>query len=337
MAPAAAARRNVRRESTVSMYYTRALAVMRALIGGLGDVLRAPGLVIASAAAMLIIAIPFGAVLGVRLQQSLAQQQPLAHGATEIDADWWQEFVEHADGIAATFTPTIIGFAAPLDNLSALLDGTHRPLILMVPITIAIVVWAFIWGAALDRFAHGAAGAGLWRAGVRTLAPYTAISALAAALVLLLYYTVHPLLFGVLGDRLRMAAADERSAFAARVVLYLIFGSLLIAISIIADYARIRLVVSPRLPARIAIAESWRFVRAHAGPVFGLYLANGALFVMVLAAYGTLEVAGNVQLGGWRGIVMAQAYIIARIIIRLTFGASEWRLFRALAPAHGAS
>ena len=330
MAPAAAARRNVRREGTVSMYYTRALAVMRALIDGLGDVLRAPALVIASVAAMLIIAVPFGAVLGVRVQQSLSHQQPIAHDATEIDADWWQEFLEHADGIAATFTPTIIGFAAPLDNLSSLLDGTQRPLILIVPITIAIVAWAFVWGAALERFAPGGAGAGVWRGGMRTLMPYTAISALAAALVLLLYYTVHPLLFGVIGDRLRMAASDERSAFAARIVLYVIFGSLLVVISIVADYARIRLALSPRLPVKSSIAESWRFVRTHSGSVFSLYLANGALFVMLLAIYAAVEIAGDVQVGGWRGVAIAQAYIIARIVIRLTFAASALHLYRAL-------
>ena len=72
---------------------------MRAMIGGLGDVLRAPILIIMAAAAMLIIAVPFAVVLGVRVQQSLSQQQPVAQGAIEIDADWWQQFIAHADGM----------------------------------------------------------------------------------------------------------------------------------------------------------------------------------------------------------------------------------------------
>ena len=94
------------------------LTVMRAMIGGLGDVLRAPVLIMMAAVATLIIAVPFAIVPGVRVQQSLSLQQPVAQGAIEIDAEWWQEFSAHADGIAATFTPAIIGFAAPLDNLS---------------------------------------------------------------------------------------------------------------------------------------------------------------------------------------------------------------------------
>jgi hypothetical protein len=312
-------------------------AVRHALIGGLSDVVRAPALIIAAVVAMLVIAVPFGAVLGVRLQHSLAHRQPVAQGAIEIDADWWQEFTERADGLAATLTPSIIGFAAPLDNLSSLLDGTHRPLMLMVPVAIAMVAWAFVWAAALERFAHGRQSVGIWRAGTRMLAPYISISVLAAAVVLVLYYTVHPLLFGVLDDRLRMAAVDEPISFAFRFILYVIFGFLLVTISVVADYARVRLALSPRLATTGALAASWRFVRGHAASVFALYLAAGLLFMMLLAAYGAIDIAGGVDVGGWRGVVIAQGYIVARIAVRLTFAASELRLYCALAPAEGAA
>jgi hypothetical protein len=311
--------------------------VWPALLGGVGDVVRAPALILAALVATLIIAVPFGAAIGVRVQQSLAQRQPVAQGATEIDAHWLQEFAEHADGLAATVTPSIIGFAAPLDNLSALLDGTQRPLIMMLPVASAIVAWAFIWGAALDRFAHGRRGAGMWRAGARTLIPYVAISLLAAAVVLVLYYTVHPLLFGNLGGLLPMLVVDERIAFAVRLVFYVMFGSLLVAISILADYARVRLSLSPGLPTLSAVAESWRFVRGQVRPVVGLYLAAGLLFVVLLAAYGAIEIVGDVNVGGWRGVVIAQVYIMARIVVRLTFAASELRLYRTLAPPQAAA
>jgi hypothetical protein len=310
------------------------LTVKRALIGGLGDVVRAPRLIVASFVAMLAVAVPFAATLGARLQQSLSHRQPVMQHAIEIDADWWQEFLEHADGLAATFTPRILGFAAPLDNLSAVLDGTQRRLILIIPIALAMVTWAFIWGAALDRFAHRGQSSTIWRAGARTLLPFIAISALTAALVLLLYYTVHPLLFGVIADRWQMGAATERGVFARRAVLYAIFGSLLAAISIVADYARIQVALAPRMPVTAAIREAWTFVRKHAGPVCGLYLATGALFVLLLATYLAVEIVGDFHVGGWRGIAIAQAYIIARIVIRLTFGASELRLYRALASDH---
>jgi hypothetical protein len=303
--------------------------VFRALRHGIGDVLAAPLIVAVAMAAMLLIAAPFGMVLGSRLQASLSHQQPVAQGATEIDPEWWQEFVEHAEGLAATFTPAILGFAAPLDNLSSLLDGTHRPLILFVPIAFAVLVWAFIWGGALDRFAHRGDGAGFWRAGLRTVVPFATISAVAGGAIVLLYYTVHPLLFGPVAAM--MQPLDERAAFFARVVLYVIFGSLLVTVSLCADYARVLIALSPQLPAVRGLRESWRFVRAHAGAVLSLYLMTGALLVLVLIAYGTLEAYGGSRVGGWRAIAIAQAYIIVRIIIRLAFGASEMRLYRALA------
>ena len=304
------------------------MTVAHALSGGLRDVFRAPALILAAVVAMLVMAVPFGMTVGARVQQSLAHRQPVAHGATEIDAEWWQQFSRHADGLAVTFTPSILGFAAPLDNLSSLLDGRRRPLILLVPVAIAMVGWAFIWGAALDRFAHGRR-TGMWRAGTRMLVPYVVISGLAAAVVVLLYYTAHPLLFRVLGDRVAMSIADERLAFGFRLLLYMLFGSLLVAVSIIADYARVALVLSSRPKPIIAIAESWRFARDHATAACGLHLAAGGLSVLVLVAYAAIEIAGGVHVGGWRGIAIAQAYLVARIVVRLAFAASELRLYRA--------
>jgi hypothetical protein len=310
---------------------------MGALFGGLRDVLRAPAIIIVAVVAMMLIGVPFAVTLGMRLRESVSHQQPVPQGASEIDAEWWQEFVEHADGLAATFTPMILGFAAPLDNLSSFIDGTHRPLILMIPIATAMLIWAFIWGAALDRFASGLSRRRIWHAGRRTLLPFTAISVLAAALVLVLYYTVHPLLFGLLAPRMQLSLGGGTSAFAGRVGLYLIFGALLVTISLVADYARVCLALAPNQSVATSIHDSWRFVSKHPGAVLGLYAATGALVVVLLALYGAIEIVGDSRVGGWRGIAIAQAYIIARVVIRLAFGASELRLFRAFASGHGAS
>jgi len=307
------------------------MLAVRALFAGLAAVLRAPLLILAATVAMLAATIPFGLLLGSQLQSELAVRQPVSQGSDEIDPEWWLEFREHADGLAATFTPAILGFAAPLDNLSSLLDGTRRPMILLVPFVVSMLIWALLWGAALHAFAHGS-GSGSWRSAVRTFVPFTMISLAAAAVVLVLYVTVHPVLFGPIAARLQDAAATEQGAFMGRVLLYVIFGGLLIAVSLLADYARVSMVVAPARSAGHAIVLSWRFLTRHPGRVAVLYLATGSLFVMLMIFYGTLEVVGGSQVGGWRGIAIAQAYIVARLVIRLTFGASEVWLYRALAP-----
>src|SRR5688572_5887054 len=119
------------------------------------DVCRSPLLIAGALIVTLAAAAPFALIVGNQLQDALANQPPIALGSGEIDADWWSEFRAHAEGLAATFTPTVLGFAAPLDNLSAVLDGTRRPWPLLAPIVAAMVVWAWFWGVALSGDQHG--------------------------------------------------------------------------------------------------------------------------------------------------------------------------------------
>jgi hypothetical protein len=311
--------------------------VLRALGGGLARVFMSPLVVAAAILAMLLMTVPFAVIVGSELQAALSNQQPVSRDAGEIDPEWWFEFREHADGLVATFTPAIIGFAAPLDNLSSLLDGTRRPLVLLGPYVLAIAVWAFLWGAALERFAHGASRFGFVQAGAHTWARFLAISIVAGAALVLLYLTIHPLLFGVLAPNLEGSAATERTAFMLRSVLYLIFGAMLVTISLIADYARVTIVMRPAASAIEGLREGARFVRGHPGSAVLLYVLTGLLFVALLAVYGYVDVYGGSRVTGWRGIAIAQAYIIARLVIRLTFGASEVRLYRALGTRQPAS
>ena len=306
------------------------MTVLQALGSGLVRVVMSPLVVIAAIVAMLLVAVPFAIVLGSELQTALSNQQPISRDAGEIDPEWWFEYRKHAEGLAATFTPAIIGFAAPLDNLSAMFDGSDRPLILIAPYLLAIAVWSFLWGAALERFAHGTSRAGFFRAGARTFLQFLTISMLAAAAVVILYWTIHPLLFDLLSPRLEASASTERSAFVIRVVFYVLFGAVLSVIALVADYARVALVIASVTSPVGAIRSSVTFIRRHFASAVTLYVLTGLLFVALMIVYGFVDVYGGSRVGGWRGIAIAQAYIIARIVIRLTFGASEVQLFRLL-------
>lgn len=304
----------------------------RAFAHGLGRVLMAPLLLAAVLLVTVAAAAPFGVVLGSRIQAALASQPATPGEPAEIDAEWWLEFRSHAEGLEATFTPAIIGFAAPLDNLSALADGTPRPLALALPIVVSGLVWAVLWGAILERFHRG------WRLrpgefvslGLRHAPRFAAIALLAAAAHLVLYLTVHRLLFGPVFALLSDAAASERNAFFWRLALYAVFGALLAGVSLVADYARASSVVSGHRTAGEAIAAAARFVRSHAAAVISLYLMTGILFAGLLVTYGVGETMAGSRLGGWRAIGVAQGYILARLAIRLVFGASEVRLLQAL-------
>ena len=303
------------------------MKAVRALVGGLGTVLSAPMLVVAAVIVMLLITAPFAAIVGVQLQHALADQQPISRDAGEIDPEWWFDYRQHARGLMETFTPAIIGFAAPLDNLSAIMDGTSRPIVMAGPYLAAVIAWSFLWGAALDRYAHGRRRAFL-TSGAATFGRFFVISLMAAAAVLILYATMHRLLIGLLAPTLEASASSERNAFFWRLACYLVFGAMLAAISLVADYARVSIVFGRSITALGAVTHASRFVRANAGSVFALYALTGVLFAVVFAGYGILDTYGGSRVGGWRGIAIAQAYIVARLIIRLTFGASEVRLYR---------
>lgn len=303
------------------------MIALGAFFSGLWQVIRAPFTLLAVLVITALTAVPFGLVMGSRLQTALNDQPPVMLGSEEIDADWWLEFRRHAEGLNATFTPAIIGFAAPLSNLSSVLDGTRPDPVMVAPIAIAIVTWAFIWGWAIERFRHGGsrrAGA-LMRAGFRAMPRFVAISIVATIAQVMLYLTLHRVLFGRVFSMLTTSMSVERDAFIVRVILYVIFGVCLAGVSLSADYARVGSVIG-----RGAWRECSSFVRRNWPSVAGLFLITTVILGVLFVLYGVGEQYGGSRVAGWRGVAIGQAFIIVRLAMRLVVIGSEVRLFERL-------
>jgi hypothetical protein len=111
--------------------------------------------------------------------------------------------------------------------------------------------------------------------------------------------------------------------------LYLVFGGLLVLVSLVFDYARVRIVVEDRRSAFGAIAASMRFLRRHAWQVLFLYALNTAAFVVAAAVYALVAPsAGGVGLGLWLGLFISQLWIFVRIGLKLLFYSSAVSLFQ---------
>ena len=304
---------------------------LRALVEGVSAVVRAPLLVVAVAVVTMAMAVPFAVVLGSRLQIALATQPPVDRGETEIDPEWWQAFRAQARGLEATFTPAVIGFAAPLDSISAVLDGRQPPLAVLGPLALSIVMWAFLWGAVLQRFrANRAIGLReCMKAGIRFAPRFAGIAAAAAVIIVVLYATLHAALFGPVHRMIVSLTSTERDAFLARVLLYLVFFAPVALVGLVADYARVASVADRVDSLGQAVRAGVSFMRQHFGAVIALYLMTALGFAVVTTAYGVIEIDGGSQVGGWRAIAIGQAYILGRLAIRLTVAASELRLFAA--------
>ena len=304
---------------------------------GISRVNAAPAVLAGVCVLTLFVALPLSLTLRGMLQAHLGSSLEAVQAESGTNYDWWQEFSAQASGLGATFAPTIIGFGAVLENVSALAD--NLPMVAAIAGAVGgwMVLWSFVSGGILDRYArqrpirsHGfftAAGGLFWR--ILRL----------GILAFLAYYFLFALLHGLLLDDLYgWATRDlsvERTAFFVRTGLYLVFGLVLAAVNIAFDYARVRLVIEDRRSALGALLAGARFVRRHPRSI-QLYALNTAAFLLLGLAYALVSPGAPTNgLAMWATLALGQLYIIGRHYLKLLFYASEVAFFQA-SLAHAA-
>src|SRR5689334_20353898 len=92
---------------------------------GVRRVNRAPVVVAGMFGVTLLVALPLAYALETMIAAHLGSSLAAQSLVTGTNYDWWQEFSAQATGLGTTFVPTITGFAAVLNDLSALLDNTR--------------------------------------------------------------------------------------------------------------------------------------------------------------------------------------------------------------------
>lgn len=309
----------------------------RAFREGLRRVNGAPAVLAGMCAFTLVLALPLSLALRGMLADHLGASLAADAAASGTNYDWWQEFEEGAAGLGATFVPSIIGFGAVLDNLSAMADNLPMATTVAAAVAAWMVLWSFLSGGVLDRFArnrptraHGffaAAGVHFWR--------FLRLGVLALAAYAVLFGPVHEALLDDAYAAFTRDLTVERTAFAIRVVLYLVFAALLTAVNIVFDFARVRIVVEDRRSAVGALLASARFVGRHRRAAY-LYLLNAAAFVLLVLLYA-LAAPGAPGEGLHAVLVLGlgQLFIVGRHYLKLVFYASEVAFFQS-ALAHAA-
>lgn len=313
------------------------MIILNAFRDGVRRATRAPAVLFGVLLVTLAVALPLGLVLDGMIRASLGSSAA-AETAAGVNYEWWQEFAADATGVGAAFTPKTIGVGGVLANASSLLDNVSHPAAVAGAGAAYLVIWLFLVGGILDRYARNRpvrAPAFFSACGVFFLR-FVRLAVLAAAAYALLFALVHPALFGGLYSWATHDLVVERTAFLVRLALYLVFGSLLVAVNLLFDYAKIRAVVEDRRSMIGALAAAVRFVRRQPGAAFGLYLLNGLLFGLLLALYALAAPrVGTGTWSFWAGVAVTQAYLLLRLWIKLVFYASQVSFFQAsLAHAH---
>src|SRR5262245_36576535 len=174
----------------------------------------------------LAVSLPLALVLRGMIAQHLGDSLAADAAADGVNYEWMQEFGDQASGVGVTLRPTIIGFGAVLDNLSAFLDNTPRPLVISGVAFAYIALWIFAAGGIIHRFARDRATGshGFFSAAGVYFGRFLRLGVVQLAVYGLLFQAVHPYLFGPIYSKLTRDMTVERDAFFVRVAFYLVFG-----------------------------------------------------------------------------------------------------------------
>jgi hypothetical protein len=266
------------------------------------------------------------------IEQDLGASMAAASAADGVNTWWWQEFVNRHRVFADTFHPFIVGFGAVLTNVSMFLSGSFPGTGFLAPAVAYLVIWLFLIGGVLDRYArqrrigvHGffaAAGVFFFR--------FLRLAVLAAVVWTIVFGPIRQLLFDWIYPWITRDLAVERIAFAWYTTLTLIYGFVVALVMVVFDYAKVRAVVEDRRSMIGALVAGARFVRHNAPAAAGVFALNGLLFGLLLLAYAVLAPGAT---GGSTprlvsAVIITQAYVLARLFVKLSFYASAVALFQ---------
>jgi hypothetical protein len=299
--------------------------VLGAYIEGWRRTLRAPGVTFGVWVLTVVVSAPLAFLLHDAIASHLGSSTMSEQVIDGWNQDWAGEFASEADGVASTFTHEILGATGMVATLSRLFDGQPPPAPLLGAVALFVVGSIFLSGGIVDRLARArpvgfAAFLGLCGGYFFRLLRLAICAGLA---YWLLFRTVHPWLFGAGGlfDRLTRDLANEPQGLAIRAGLYTIFALLLGLVSLVTDFTRVRLVVEDRRSVIAAIAAAIRFIRRRFWRCSGLYALNIAGQVVLARVW--LQVAAGADGSDAAALLVAQAYLVARIWARMAFLGSE--------------
>jgi hypothetical protein len=297
---------------------------------GIARVWRAPAALAGVWALTVLVSVPLAAAMRDAIHTHLGDSLAADTAASGVNHDWMQEFGADATGLATTFKPAVIGFAAVVDNLSAFLDTDSRPIVIIATVAVYLALWIFLAGGIIDRVArnHATGAHGFFAVCGVFFFRFLRLAVLMGIAYGLIFRYLHPWLFDTWYPRITHDIAVERTAFLIRVALYAVFGMALGACNLVFDYAKVRAVVEDRRSMIGATVAAIRFIRQNPATI-ALYMVDLALFLIVLAIYAVVAPgAGGAGWSMWIAFAIGQAYVIARLWVKLVFWAGEAALFQ---------
>jgi len=310
------------------------MSSLTAAFSGFGRVLASPSLVLFLWLANVLVAIPLAVSMAGSIEESIDSSLVHQNLRDGFDMGWYGEFDARAKGVEKTLSPSLVGAGAFFDNIEAWLNGR---LFEMLPALVALgVVYALLWALLLGGILHRYADRrGLFRLselfsqGGEFFFRFVRLAVLSG----FLYYLVYRFagwLFGRVEDATRDVTV-EKTVLGYVVAAALLVALLLTFIHMAFDYAKIATYKENRRSMILAAIKGFRLVLGNPGRTSVLYYGLGFFGLLLLGAYHVM--APGPGQASVPGVVFAfligQAYLVLKLVLRLTFYAGQMALYES--------
>ncbi len=287
---------------------------------------------------LLVLNLAFSAILSVPMYHSLKESfgdslvgERMAQG---FDMLWWEEFRDQSEGLEKTFTPSIIGKGAILNNLEglALMTFVALPPAVLVFGVIYIIFRTFLAGGILSIFNQKDADFSLKKffggAGVHFF-PFFLVMFLSWVL----YFGVLGTLYRGLGsirDTVAQNSFSEITPFYLGLFFSMILLFVLFLMQMLFDYTRIQIVVEQRKNILRALRDAMEFIIRHPGSTLALFYLLFLVNVLVTLVYVMIQslIPQNTALNVILVFLIQQSFIFAIIFMRCWLYAGEMELYK---------
>jgi hypothetical protein len=322
--------------------------VLYALVQGWRLLRRSFGLAVLLLVVNLATALVLAAPLAGILQRELHHKQASQNMMYGFDFPWWSQWLDAQSGWTATFGPEIFGVGFAFRNLDLLLKGALPAHLfasggeggpLLDPVILALglaylLLQAYLAGGLLSTL-RGVQGSWTVR-GLLHGAGFYFGRLLRVALVALLAAAVVFALNAPLTRWVDARARESVSESAAMAWLLGRHGLLLLAllfVNLVSGYAKAIVVVEERSSAVLAFLSALSFAVRNLAHTLGHYLAVALLGVALVALWRLLD--GAYATTGYKTqlvtFVLLEAFVLARVSLRLMLMGGQLALYRRLA------
>lgn len=328
--------------------------MLGALRDGFSAVRRNPGLAVLVLGVNLALAALLAAPLAGVLERDLDHTQASVEMMYAFDHGWWKEWSERQTGWTQSLGPDLLGAGFAAKNLDLLLRG-QLPLALFTsprdpsepaadppigldPVILGLaalylVVQTFLAGGLLGVFRSPEGGwtmRGLLHGSGFYAGRLLRVMLLALVAAAFVFWLNAPLA-RFMDERAR-ESVSETGALVWSLGRHLLLLLALVFVHMVSSFAKVIVVVEERSSAVFAVLSSLGFCLRNLGRAAGQYVVLAALGSLLLLAWNALD--QSLAVTGFRTqilfLLLAQAFVFARVFLRLSLLAGQVALYRGM-------